>query len=426
MARGAVTEARGVALLSVMIVVASVSATASWLLYSQNLDIERTSRILKKEQAVLLALTVESRALIALQRDRVSDGDSAVDYYASSGEDEDVAADENAAADGDGDEESWSRPWHVSADVPPLESLGDARVSTCIYDLHGLLNVNNLRAASRLKSVPENENRHDARNPAHPGQWHARRFRKFLEKFAATVPVTEEGSAPDVNVLMDSLGDWLDGDDDFRTSGAEDAEYSLKKFGYHAANAAMVSPRELHWVKGFEDLPPASLASLQSQLVALPARIVGRSSKINVNTATEEVLETLPYFEAESARKLRERVRDEPLTAQNEIAQVIRPLLSPREDQQPHLLDWVDEYLTVQSRFFGLVVAVRFSGVELTINSLLYRDNTDRPYRVYVLQRYFGGNPHAELDVFDGGRCVVGAGKGVDDDANATDDETIF
>ena len=420
MARGAVSDTRGVALLSVMIVVASVSATASWLLYSQNLDIERTARILKKEQAVLLALTVESRALAALQRDRVHDGEVAVDYYASAKEDDDEDAGIGVAFDGDdedGDDESWSTPWHVSSEAPLLESLGDARVSTCIYDLHGLLNVNNLRTASRLKSVPEDEDRHDASNPADPGQWHARRFKKFLDKFAATVPVTEEGSAPDVNVLMDSLGDWLDGDDTFRTSGAEDAEYSLKEFGYHAANAAMVSPRELHWVKGFEDLPLASLASLQSQLVALPARIVGRSSKLNVNTATEEVLETLPYFDAEAARKLRERVREEPLTAPNEIAEVIRPLLAPREDRRPHLLDWADEYLTVQSRFFGLVVAVRFSGVALTINSLLYRDNTDRPYRVYVLQRHFGENPHADLRVFDGARCVAG-----DDGATAQEE----
>ena len=407
MARGALSDARGVALLSVMIVVASVSATASWLLYSQNLDIERTSRILKKEQAVLLALTVESRALAALQRDRVRDGDAAVDYYARSKEDDDD--DDGGDDDGD-DDEAWSRPWHVSSGVPPLESLGDARLSMCIYDLHGLLNVNNLRAASRLRPAPENENRHDERNPENPGIWHARRFRKLLEKFAATVPVSEEGSPPDVNVLMDSLGDWLDADDNFRTSGAEDAEYSLKEFGYHAANAAMVSPRELNWIKGFEDLPPASLASLQSRLVALPARIVGRSSKLNVNTATEEVLETLPYFDAEIARKLRERAREEPLTAQNEIAQVIGPLLPPREDQQPHLLDWVDEYLTVQSRFFGLVVAVRFSGVKLTFNSLLYRDNTDPPYRVYVLQRHFGDNPYAGLGVFDGGRCVADGG----------------
>ena len=410
MARRAVTDARGIALLSVMIVVASVSATASWLLYSQNLDIERTSRILKKEQAVLLALTIESRALVALQRDRVRDGDAAVDYYARAKEEEDDDAAVAADGDDDGDDESWSRPWRVSSAAPPLESLGDARISMCIYDLHGLLNVNNLRAVSRLRPPPENEDRHDERNPVNPGVWHARRFRKFIQKFAVTVPVAEEGSQPDVNVLMDSLGDWLDGDDNFRTSGAEDAEYSLKKFGYHAANAAMVSPRELHWVKGFEDLPLESLASLRSRLAALPARIVGRSSKLNVNTATAEVLETLPYFDADIARKVRERVREEPLTAQNEIAEVIRPLLPPRDDQQPHLLDWVDEYLTVQSRFFGLVVAVSFSGVELTFNSLLYRDNTDPPYRVYVLQRHFGKNPYAGLEVFDGGRCVADGG----------------
>ena len=38
----------GIALITVMIVVASVSATASWLLYGQNLDTARMTRVLGK------------------------------------------------------------------------------------------------------------------------------------------------------------------------------------------------------------------------------------------------------------------------------------------------------------------------------------------------------------------------------------------
>ncbi len=391
-------NSRGVALLSVMIVVASVSATASWLLYSQNLDIQRTSRILKKEQAVLLALTVETRALLSLQEDRINDGGAAVDYYARTASEVEEEND---------DDESWSEPWSIVSGVPPLESLKDVEISSCIYDLHGLLNINNLRAVERLKPPDRDEKRHDESNPANPGQWHAKRFRKFFEAFADDAP--DDDDNVEVVTLMDSLLDWLDDDDTFRANGAEDAEYSLKKFGYHAANAPIVSPRELHWVKGFEDLTPASLSSLQSGLVALPVRIVGRSSKININTAAEEVLATLPYFGLDTARQLRTRVAEEPVTAQNEIAEVLKSLLAPREDGQQHLLDWVDEYLTVQSRFFGLVVVVRFGDVELTVNSTLYRDNTDSPYRVYVLQRYFGENPYDALDVFDGRRCLAGS-----------------
>lgn len=409
-------RSRGVALLSVMIVVAAVSATASWLLYSQNLDIQRTSRILKKEQAILLALTVESRALLALQEDRIEDGGAAVDYYARDEDDEE----EEDIDDG----ESWSRPWSIVSGVPPLETLKDVEISSCIYDLHGLLNLNNLRAVERLKPPPEDEKRHDQSNPANPGQWHARRFRKFFEAFAAAAP--DDDTDVEVATLMDSLLDWLDDDDTFRANGAEDAEYSLKQFGYHAANAPAVLPRELHWVKGFEDLTPASLSSLQSRFVALPVRIIGRSSKININTADEEVLATLPYLELDTARQLKSRLREEPVTAQNEIAGIIKPLLPPREDKQEHLLDWVDEYLTIQSRFFGLVVAVRFGDVELTVNSMLYRDNTDAPYRVYVLQRHFGENPYDDLAVFDGGRCLAAsapAAESGDDDEEDDDEE---
>jgi len=412
-----VNRSRGVALLSVMIVVAAVSATASWLLYSQNLDIQRTSRILKKEQAILLALTVESRALLTLQEDRAEDGAAAVDYYART-----ESAEEEEEAEDDG--EPWSKPWSIASGVPPLETLKDVEISSCIYDLHGLLNLNNLRAVERLKAPPEDEKRHDASNPANPGQWHARRFRKFFEAFADTAP--DDDTDVEVATLMDSLLDWLDDDDTFRANGAEDAEYSLKRFGYHAANAPAVLPRELHWVKGFEDLTPASLSSLQSRFVALPVRIIGRSSKININTADEEVLATLPYLEPDTARQLKTRLREEPVTAQNEIAGVLKPLLRPREDKQEHLLDWVDEYLTIQSRFFGLVVAVRFGDVELTVNSLLYRDNTDAPYRVYVLQRHFGDNPYDDLTVFDGGRCLAAsapaAESGEDDDEDEEDD----
>ena len=38
----------GIALITVMIVVASVSATASWLLYGQNLDTARMTRVLEE------------------------------------------------------------------------------------------------------------------------------------------------------------------------------------------------------------------------------------------------------------------------------------------------------------------------------------------------------------------------------------------
>jgi type II secretory pathway component PulK len=155
-------------------------------------------------------------------------------------------------------------------------------------------------------------------------------FQKFFESF---------GIDPEV---VDALVDWIDEDDNPRgTGGAEKAHYTSLPIPYEPPNARMRTPAELRLVKGFDEpetlaklfpgLPPEAVAGLdlgnnlyltpfpgdlaavatqpgananaqppgQTVAAALrpgtqqPASSLASSARVNVNTASPEVLKAL-------------------------------------------------------------------------------------------------------------------------------------
>ncbi len=109
--------------------------------------------------------------------------------------------------------------------------------------------------------------------------------------------------------LADALADWLDADDVPQPQGgAEDRYYSGLHPPYLTANRPLTDVAELALVRGFD---PAVRARLRSFVTALP-----RSTAVNVNTATPEVLTavveglTLDDARALAARRDRAYFRD--------------------------------------------------------------------------------------------------------------------
>ena len=409
----------GIALITVMIVVASVSATASWLLYSQNLDITRMVRVLEKEQAVLLALSFEKIAAAVLKEDRTEQGDLGYDYYATLSESESGDIDYDTSGDDDNEDEeeqkhknqSWSDPRQLAKRIDPLvgqfENLGLEKTKLCIYDLQAMLSVNNMLLGgqvTKIEGVDKVDNSYfDVNeNPPARADWYTQRFKELYSREDL------ELDESDVEEFLDNLRDWLDNNDDYRSKGAESSDYSFEKPAYRAANGPIVSINELYLIKVFKEFPMKSsghpdsgdfelgMDKILTYITALPVS-APNGKRININNASRAVLMTLPYIDRSMADEIYLEIRKEHLTNKEAIGDLLENYIEDDKKRQ-----WYKEYTDVRSRFFAAYIELGIgqgeSQTKTRMHSLFYREALAAPYKVYVLERhYVGYNPYEAM-----------------------------
>ena len=98
--------------------------------------------------------------------------------------------------------------------------------------------------------------------------------------------------------LIDCFSDWIDADDDHRLNGAEKDDPFYKKRGYEPKNAPLDTIDELLLIKGFT--PEIVYGGPSSIPKGEPFTGIARllttygDGKVNINTASREVLMTLP------------------------------------------------------------------------------------------------------------------------------------
>ena len=416
-----VHKASGIALITVMIVVASVSATASWLLYSQNLDTTRMARVLEKEQAVLLALSFEKIAMDILKEDRTEQGEQGYDYYASlarqsvsTDTNDDLYAYDTAETKDEQEDEhenqSWSDSAQLAEKISPLvekfETLGIKNTKLCIYDLQAMLNINNMLRGGQVDRIPgidkekvDNSYFDVDENPRGRADWYTQRFRELYSRKDIGLDESE------VAEFLDNIRDWLDDNDDYRPKGAESADYSFEKPAYRAANGPIASIQELYLIKVFKEFPLKSSGNLDTgdfelgmdkiltYIVALPTD-APNSIRININNASPAVLATLPYIDRSTADELYSKIREEPLRNRGAVGNLLKDYIQNDKRRQ-----WHKEYIDVQSRFFAAYIELGIgkggSQTKTRMHSLFYREALAAPYKVYVLERhYIGYNPY--------------------------------
>jgi general secretion pathway protein K len=182
---------RGVALLTVMLVVALATTTAVAMASRQQLDIRRTENTLYQGQALMYLYGVESWSQQFLAEDR---RDNEIDH---NGED-------------------WATR------LPPLPVEG-GQVQGFIEDLQGRFNLNSL-------TLPDDS-----------GKLAQERFERLLQQLEINTEI------------MSTIQDWLDADIDPRfPAGAEDDYYLGQEPAYRTANQNMLSPSELLLLKGLD------------------------------------------------------------------------------------------------------------------------------------------------------------------------------
>ncbi|MGV8842184.1 MAG: type II secretion system minor pseudopilin GspK [Pseudomonas sp.] len=220
---------RGVALITVMLVVAVVTVVCAGIIARQQLSIRSSANQLHVRQAWQYALGGETLAKAVLRRDlQQGDPRAPVDHLG----------------------EPWARPLAPFA----LDEGGKLRVH--IIDPTGRFNLNSLV-------------RQGAPNDAAVAQ-----FRRLLLALQIDAPYAER------------LLDWLDADlEPSGGYGAEDNQYLLAEPAYRAANRALADVSELRLLLEMNEVDYQRLLPWVS---ALPA-----DATLNVNTASARVLASL-------------------------------------------------------------------------------------------------------------------------------------
>lgn len=183
-------QERGVALITVMLILALATILAVSMSSRQQLDIHRSANVFNFEQAYQYVLGAESWAKQILKRDF---DDNKIDSF----------------------EDDWATV------LPPLPIEG-GQMSGQIEDLQARFNLNNLVQSGK------------------PNKLYVERFKRLLRN----IELNEDMAA--------MIVDWVDANEEIGFSGAEDNEYLNLIPAYRTANQAMEDVSELLLIKGVD------------------------------------------------------------------------------------------------------------------------------------------------------------------------------
>ncbi len=322
---------QGVALITVMLVIALAAIIATEMSGRLVLQMQRTANIQLNQQAYWYAMGAEAFAKRVLIR--------------SQQENEEVTH----------LEQDWARGYQDFA-------VDFGQISGDIKDLHSCLNLNALRTVNS-----GTQNGTTKKLPA----------RTVLEDLIVSLEV-EGVSQFEAEYMVDSLTDWLDSDDAIVSAGgAEDNDYASKEHPYLAANSFLASVNELRLVEHFT--VPVILA-LKDYVCVIPQTSL---HKININTLDEDkpkLLQALLGVDKAKAADILSARSDEGFKTVDEffsLPEVTSVTLTKEQKQQ----------FVVDSEYFKLVANTSFSDSYFSLNTTLKVESTND---VAVISRTIG------------------------------------
>ncbi len=267
---------RGVALITVLVIVALITIIAAQITASLLLQERRSANLVQTDQAYQYALGAESLAAAKLQD----------------------------ALKADKEKIHAGQPWNQLFTFPIEENAGVLQAR--LTDMSTCFNVNALMFTKKKEdrggqNPPGDE---DDQNQLEKNMTTGERL--FLHLMEQVVPDAE--SAP--ITLMSTLRDWIDEDGEaYGSDGAEDYEYMGYEIPYRTGNGPLGALSELRTIKGFD---AAVYKKLQPYLCVLPD---DKYLQINVNSLKPEQAELLAILykdmTVESARTvLQNRPKD--------------------------------------------------------------------------------------------------------------------
>jgi len=304
----------GVALITVIFIVALVSSLATAMLTRLAKDIRRSEYNRHQGQLVHFMYGVESWAIGRLKKDKQNDArQGAIDH----------------------NKEVWK-------DKITLALVDNkANIEANLDDLQGKYNLNNL--ADKTASATNKKSLFNS---------HVKYFNRLL----VTLEIDTR--------IADSIIDWLDQDNQVRfPHGAEDSEYLSKTPPYRAANRKLVSFSELNLIKG---VTPKIIEQLREHVSILP-----KSTKINVNTASKEVLIALsPLLNSGSVENIIEQRKTTPFKTTKEFVDLVKKLTKKTKLEPANL----QQLLSVNSEYFICESKIIMKKAKMSFKSLINRD----------------------------------------------------
>ncbi|MDO6447437.1 type II secretion system minor pseudopilin GspK [Colwellia sp. 1_MG-2023] len=322
-------QGKGVALITVMLVVALAAIIATQMLARLQLQVQRTTNINFNQQAYWYAMGAEAFAKRVL--------------FTAFNEEKDVT--------------HLGQMWAQGKTTYPVDY---GEISGEITDLQACFNLNALRS-----------------QPSERGQNKKAPARLAFEELliALNIDEVDEFSA---EYMADALTDWLDSDSSIVSAGgAEDNDYAAKAFPYFPANNYLASVNELRVIEHFS-LPV--IQALKDYVCVIPNNNL---YQVNINTLSQESPEILQAIlsmsreDAEQALSAREEDGFKDLNAFFELPE-IKTLKLTEEQKQRFVVD---------SEYFKLKATANFNNSYFQLNSTLYvADNN----KISVISRTIG------------------------------------
>lgn len=320
----------GVALITVMLIVALGAIIAAQMLKSIQFELQKADNIAFNQQAFWYALGAESLAKRVLEED-FKDSPNVTHL-----------------------EQLWAN----GENTYPVDF---GQITGEIVDLHACFNLNALKQP--------NSNEDGTSEKSMP--------RKAFEELVVALDIENVGNF-EAEYLSDALADWLDDDTTLISAGgAEDNDYAAKEFPYYAANSFIADVSELRIVEHFDK---QIIDKLKPYVCVIPQSDV---LNININTISADQPELLQALlsiskdEAQEALSAREQKGFENVSDFFNLPEVNKHQIT--DDQK--------QLFVVDSQYFKLKASAKFNDSYFNLLSTLYVDKNNK---VTVVGRKIG------------------------------------
>lgn len=348
---------QGVALITVMLIVAMCVIIASQMTSRLQMQMQRSTNISFNQQAYWYAMGAEAftkRVLITAFK-----------------EDEDVT--------------HLGQIWAQGETTYPVDF---GEISGEITDLQSCLNLNALRAAlgnnntnSDSDSDSDSKNKKENTKSSTNSNNKNNKVPARLALETLIINLQLDGiSQFEAESMADALTDWLDEDDRISSAGgAEDDDYASREFPYLAANNYLASINELRIIEHFT---PAVIEAIKPYVCILPANDM---HKININTLNAEqpeLLQALLDSTLDEAQQI--------LSARGEEGfETIEEFYNLPEVTKLKGSDDKKDQFVVDSEYFKLKASASFNDSFFALNSIM--KITNNKY-IDVISRTIGRN----------------------------------
>ena len=337
------SKQKGVALITVMLIVALCAVIASQMTARLQVQVQRSANIALNQQAYWYAMGAEAftkRVLIT-------------------------------AFKKDGDVTHLGQIWAQGETTYPVDF---GEITGEITDSQSCLNLNALRAPFNNNSKDKDQDKDKNGNKSNKTP-----ARLALETLLIHLQL-EGVSQFEAESMADALTDWLDGNSSISSAGgAEDDDYASKEFPYLAANHYLGSVNELRIIEHFT---PAIIDAIKPYVCVIPA---SNLHKININTLSSEqpkLLQALLDSTLDEAQNILSARGEEGFAGIEDFYNL------PEMVKLKNMQNKKDQFV-VDSEYFTLKAQASFNDSFFSINSVM--KITNNKY-IDVISRTIGRN----------------------------------